>query len=173
MLNQSKEFAVFLHQGNPSGEQVFFLLLKSTIEYARYVGLECARFQAMAGPPSHSIKTFMNRKMAKIHQLLLLIGLAASLGACSNEQLPPSAPSYGDSVYPYNPATVRKVQVALRNRGYYAGVIDGFIGQNTAIGIQRFQIDHCQRVHPIVDRSLMVALGLSAPSGTHRDSLSK
>jgi hypothetical protein len=122
---------------------------------------------------SGSIKTFMKRKMAKIHKLVLLIGLAASLGACSNEQLPPSAPSYGDSVYPYNPATVRKVQIALRNRGYYAGVIDGFIGQNTAIGIQRFQIDHCQRVHPIVDRSLMVALGIYPSMDTHGHSLSK
>ena len=103
----------------------------------------------------------MNRKMAKLHKLVLLLGLAASLGACSNEQLPSYAASYGDSVYPFNPVTVRKVQVALRNRGYYAGVIDGFIGQNTAIGIQRFQIDHCQRVHPIIDPTLLAALGIS------------
>jgi peptidoglycan hydrolase-like protein with peptidoglycan-binding domain len=55
---------------------------------------------------------------------------------------------------------VRKVQLALRSRGYYAGLIDGFIGQNTAIGIQRFQIDHDQKVIPVIDRSLLISLGI-------------
>jgi peptidoglycan hydrolase-like protein with peptidoglycan-binding domain len=65
-------------------------------------------------------------------------------------------------MYHTNSRTVRKVQVALRDRGDYAGVVDGYLGQNTANGIQRFQVEHCpQRVKPIIDRSLLVSLGIA------------
>jgi hypothetical protein len=96
--------------------------------------------------------------MAEIPRLIVLIGLAVSLGACS-EQPVPLVRSQG--FYPINPATVRKVQIALRNRGYYAGVIDGFLGDSTGIGIQRLQVDRGERVKPIIDRSLLVSLGIT------------
>ena len=47
---------------------------------------------------------------------------------------PPKLPT----IYSASPAIVRKVQVALRNRGYYTGLVDGFLEQNTTIGIMRF-----------------------------------
>jgi peptidoglycan hydrolase-like protein with peptidoglycan-binding domain len=92
-------------------------------------------------------------------RLMLLIGVAVSLGACSDEQAPP--PKW-PTIYPANSATVRKVQIALRDRGYYAGVIDGFLGQNTEIGIQRFQVDHDQAARPYIDRALLVSLGIAS-----------
>jgi hypothetical protein len=91
---------------------------------------------------------------------MLLIGVAVSVGACADEQFPPLK-SY--AMYSSSPAIVRKVQIALRNRGYYAGVLDGFLGEDTAIGIQRFQVDHCQRVAPVIDRSLLASLGIAKP----------
>jgi hypothetical protein len=96
--------------------------------------------------------------MAEISRLIVLIGVAVSLGACSDQPVP-LLKSQG--FYPTNPATVRKVQIALRNRGYYAEVVDGFLGDSTATGIQRFQVDRGERVKPIVDRSLLVSLGIA------------
>ena len=97
--------------------------------------------------------------MSEISRLVLLIGVAVSLGACSDEQVPP--PVFHANYSP-SPALVRKVQIALRNRGYYAGLLDGFFGQDTAIGVQRFQVDHYQRVSPLIDRSLRVSLGIAS-----------
>jgi peptidoglycan hydrolase-like protein with peptidoglycan-binding domain len=65
-------------------------------------------------------------------------------------------------MYHLNPNSVRKVQIALRERGYYAGVVDGYLGQDTANGIQRFQVDQCQRVKPVVVPPLLVSLGLAS-----------
>ena len=90
---------------------------------------------------------------------MFLIGIILFLEACSVEQVPPLK---SRTVYPSDPAIVRRVQVALRNRGYYAGVVDGFLGQNTAIGIQRFQIDHNQRAIPVVNRPLLRGLAITS-----------
>jgi Putative peptidoglycan binding domain len=97
--------------------------------------------------------------MAGISRLIFLLGTALSLGACTGEQVPPAVAQPMDHS---NPAMVRKVQIALRNRGYYAGVVDGYLGQDTAFGIQRFQVDNGQRVQPIVDRPLLVSLGIAS-----------
>lgn len=96
--------------------------------------------------------------MTEIPRLIVLIEVALCLGACSNEQVPPRK---SQSAYPDNPAIVRKVQIALRHRGYYADAVDGYVGESTAIGIQRFQVDHCQRVRPVIDRTLLVSLGIA------------
>ena len=93
--------------------------------------------------------------MPDISRFALLIGVAISMGACCEEQVPTQS-----HIYPPNPALVRKVQIALRTRGYYAGIEDGFLGQDTGIAIQRFQLDHDQNVIPVVDRSLLVSLGI-------------
>jgi putative peptidoglycan binding protein len=96
--------------------------------------------------------------MVEISRLIVLIGVIVFLAACS-EQPVPLVRSQG--FYPTSPAAVRKVQIALRKRGYYAGVIDGFLGDSTTIGIQRLQVDRGQRVKPIVDRPLLVSLGIT------------
>lgn len=96
--------------------------------------------------------------MTEISRLMFLIGVSISLGACSNQQVVPRS----GTVYAPDPAIVRKVQIVLRNRGYYAGVANGFLGEGTAIGIQRFQVDHCQKVEPVIDRSLLVSLGIAS-----------
>ena len=64
-------------------------------------------------------------------------------------------------VYHANPVLVRKVQMALRSRGYYHELVDGDLGVATGIAIQRFQIDHGIRVIPLPDPSLLVALGIA------------
>jgi peptidoglycan hydrolase-like protein with peptidoglycan-binding domain len=96
--------------------------------------------------------------MVDLVRLMLLIGVIVSLGACSDEQ---AAPPKSATIQPASPAIVRQVQVALRSRGYYTGVVDGFLGQTTAIGIMRFQVDHDQVARPFIDRSLLVSLGIS------------
>jgi hypothetical protein len=117
------------------------------------------------GPPAYKVGTDCHRKtkvkrsnMAEISRFIALIGVTVSLGACS-EQPVPLVRSQG--FYPTSPAAVRKVQIALRNRGYYAGVIDGFLGDGTTMGIQRLQVDRGERVKPIIDRSLLVSLGIA------------
>jgi peptidoglycan hydrolase-like protein with peptidoglycan-binding domain len=94
---------------------------------------------------------------AKIIPLLVLLGVAVTLGACSVEQVPPSQTI---TTYSSNAGIVRKVQRALRTRGYYTGRGDGFLGQNTALAIQRFQVDHDQIARPYIDRELLVSLGI-------------
>jgi hypothetical protein len=39
---------------------------------------------------------------------------------------------------------------------------NGGLGEGTGIAIQRFQIDHCKRVIPLVDPSLLVALAIAS-----------
>jgi hypothetical protein len=96
--------------------------------------------------------------MVDIVRLILLIGVVVSLGACSDEQV---TPLKSPTIYPASPAIVRKVQIALRSRGYYTGVTNGFLGPGTAQAIQRFQVDHDQVARPFIDRSLLVSLGIS------------
>jgi peptidoglycan hydrolase-like protein with peptidoglycan-binding domain len=93
-------------------------------------------------------------------RLIFLVGAAVSLVACTGEQVPPP---YPQAMYHLNSNNVRKVQIALRERGYYAGVVDGYLGQDTSYGIQRFQVDHCpQRVKPVVVPPLLVSLGIAS-----------
>lgn len=96
--------------------------------------------------------------MARIPRLIFLLGTAFSLGACTSEQLSPPLPQ---SMYQNNPRNIRKVQIALRDRGDYAGFVDGYLGQYTGDGIQRFEVEHCLRVKPVIDRSLLVSLGIA------------
>jgi|SRR5580700_4113031 hypothetical protein len=97
------------------------------------------------------------RKIRRL-QLIVLVGVVAFLGTFTEGQL---AATERSAVYPLNPAIVRRVQIALRNRGYYHGLVDGYLGEETGIAIQRFQIDHCIRVIPLLDPSLLVSLGIS------------
>jgi hypothetical protein len=96
--------------------------------------------------------------MVHLVRLTLLIGTLFSLGACSDEQ---ATSLKSPTIYPASPAIVRKVQNALRSRGYYTGVTDGFLGQGTAQAIQQFQVDHYQIARPFIDRTLLVSLGIS------------
>jgi peptidoglycan hydrolase-like protein with peptidoglycan-binding domain len=89
---------------------------------------------------------------------ILLIGVACSLAVCTEGQVSPTEQSVA---YHANAPIVRKVQIALRNRGYYHGLVDGYLGEDTGIAIQRFQIDHLKRVIPLLDPSLLVALGIA------------
>lgn len=57
---------------------------------------------------------------------------------------------------------VEQVQLALRQRGYYRGQIDGFMGDNTQIAIQMFYVDNCYRVAPLVTSWLLVRLGIGS-----------
>ena len=57
---------------------------------------------------------------------------------------------------------VTQVQLALRHRGYYAGPINGFLGQNTQIAIQKFEVCHRCVVAPLVTRWVLVALGIGS-----------
>jgi peptidoglycan hydrolase-like protein with peptidoglycan-binding domain len=88
---------------------------------------------------------------------LLLIGAAISLAVSTEGQVPTEEPL----VYHANPVLVRKVQMALRSRGYYHELVDGDLGVATGIAIQKFQIDYGIRVIPLPDPSLLVALGIA------------
>jgi hypothetical protein len=86
---------------------------------------------------------------------LLLIGVVISLAVCTEGQMPPAG------AYNFNRVIVRKVQIALRDRGYYHALEDGYLGQATGIAIQMYQIDHHIRVIPLLDPSLLISLGIA------------
>ncbi len=78
------------------------------------------------------------------------------LDSCTTETKPaPISPGFF-----IDPARVRKVQIALRNRGYYTDSVDGFLGPRTAEAIQLYQVNHSLRARPLIDRELLVSLGL-------------
>jgi hypothetical protein len=89
---------------------------------------------------------------------LLLIGAAISLAVSTEGHVPLTEHSIA---YHDNPVIVRKVQIALRNRGYYHENADGYLGEATGIAIQMYQIDHCIRVIPLLDPSLLISLGIA------------
>jgi len=64
----------------------------------------------------------------------------------------------------YDPNQLKRVQIALRQRGYYSAGTDGFLGYYTDIAISRFQLDHRHDVRPIVDQWLLVTLGIVKPT---------
>jgi Putative peptidoglycan binding domain len=99
------------------------------------------------------------KNTAILLRLIILSGVALSFGACSNEPVAPAKPI---TILPASDAVVRKVQIALRKQGYYTGVTDGFLGQETALAIQKFQVDHHQIARPFIDRALLVSLGIAS-----------
>ena len=71
----------------------------------------------------------------------------------------PSVPAYRH----YDQHQLKRVQIALRQQGYYSGAADGFLGYKTDIAISRFQLEHRHPVRPIVDQWLLVTLGIVKP----------
>jgi hypothetical protein len=57
---------------------------------------------------------------------------------------------------------VEQVQLALRQRGYYRGEVDGFMGDSTQIAIQMFYVDNCHRVAPLITRWLLAHLAIGS-----------
>ena len=90
---------------------------------------------------------------------ICLIGILLVGGCKTNEPqgtpLPANMPSSSDA------ATVRAVQSALRERHYYHEQVDGFFGQATAVAIERFQMDRDLYVKGVIDRQLLLALGIA------------
>ena len=98
------------------------------------------------------------KNTAQLLRRTVLIGAVIFLGACSNEPVAPAKPVTSLRA---NDALVRKVQIALRKQGYYTGITDGFLGQETAFAIQKFQVAHDQIARPFIDRALLVSLGIA------------
>jgi len=88
--------------------------------------------------------------------ILFTLGMGGNLYA--------AGPEYGTSSVPVllsqRDAVVKQVQLGLRQRGYYANAIAGFMGQDTREAIQRFEVDHCLRTAPLITRRLLISLGI-------------
>jgi hypothetical protein len=63
---------------------------------------------------------------------LLLIGVAISLAVSAEGQVRTEE----SIVYHANPVLVRKVQMALRSRGYYHQIVDGDLGVATVLSLR-------------------------------------
>jgi len=103
--------------------------------------------------------------MAIVIRLICVIGVL-SLGACTAEHSEP--PLLTNAWYPSDPSIVTSVQIALRERHYYQGAVDGFLGGKTGLAIERFQMDHGLRVKPVIDRPLLIALGIEKGPTVYR-----
>jgi hypothetical protein len=110
-------------------------------------------------------------KAGSVHALvLILLALAgfpvASIALDQNTRFNQRGAAYGVYSEPIRLSLrtpiVEQVQLALRQRGYYSGEIDGFMGENTQISIQEFYVDNCYRVAPLITRWLLVRLGIGS-----------
>jgi peptidoglycan hydrolase-like protein with peptidoglycan-binding domain len=90
---------------------------------------------------------------------ICLIGILLVAACKTNE--PQGTPPPANVLSTSDAATVRAVQSALRQRHYYHEQVDGFFGQATAIAIERFQMDRDLYVKGVIDRQLLLALGIS------------
>jgi hypothetical protein len=95
---------------------------------------------------------------------LVLLALTVLATACSG----PQKHAYSDyailpAYHHYDQRQLRQVQISLRRLGYYSGSADGFMGYRTDLAISRFQLDHEHPVRPVVDRWLLVSLGIVRP----------
>ena len=95
---------------------------------------------------------------------LVLLALTVLATACSA----PQKHAYSDyailpAYHHYDQRQLRQVQIALRRLGYYSGFADGFMGYRTDRAISRFQLDHEHPVRAVVDRWLLVSLGIVRP----------
>jgi hypothetical protein len=104
---------------------------------------------------------------ALVFILLALAGFpVASIALDRNTGYRQRGPEYGVYSEPIRLSLrtpiVEQVQLALRQRGYYSGEIDGFMGENTQISIQKFYVDNCYRVAPLITRWLLVRLGIGS-----------
>ena len=72
---------------------------------------------------------------------------------------------YYEPIYGYNNLApgqvIENVQVALRDQGYYHGVIDGLIGPRTRDALARYQRDHGLLVTSAIDEPTLATLGLA------------
>ena len=90
--------------------------------------------------------------------LLILIGVTIAFNALFMQQALHPAPFYttriaaGDIGQPATPtkATIRSVQTALKEFGFYSGSVDGVVGPETGAAIKRFE--HAARL-PVTGRA--------------------
>jgi hypothetical protein len=73
--------------------------------------------------------------------------------------------AYNEPIYGYNNLApgqvIENVQLALRDQGYYRGVIDGLVGPQTRGALARYQRDHGLLVTEAIDEPTLVTLGLA------------
>jgi Putative peptidoglycan binding domain len=69
-------------------------------------------------------------------------------------------PTYADSGQSAENATVSTIQSALAKRGYYSGVIDGVLGDETEAALARYQEDQDLSVTGTVNASTLRSLGV-------------
>jgi peptidoglycan hydrolase-like protein with peptidoglycan-binding domain len=101
----------------------------------------------------------MKQSLAAFGAVFWVIGATVALGANTTSV---REAQLSAQVGHYNtPANIRAVQQALRDRGYYHGVLDGHIGPDTANAIQLFQVNHDLKVRPLVSRELLLWLGFT------------
>jgi peptidoglycan hydrolase-like protein with peptidoglycan-binding domain len=69
---------------------------------------------------------------------------------------------YGTSSASYTGETIRQVQTALRQLGYYHGQIDGQFGPLSQSALQNYQLKTNQPATGLFDRQTLSQLGVSA-----------
>ena len=108
--------------------------------------------------PSQSYFTLRRAAAAAIALLFTLV-LAHSHSVVTDDRDEGKSKSKSNEFLTSETA-IRRVQLALRNLGYYAGAVDGFMGQKTQVAIAKFQVDHNLPVRATITHSLLVSLGM-------------
>jgi peptidoglycan hydrolase-like protein with peptidoglycan-binding domain len=79
-----------------------------------------------------------------------------------NSVQPGAGLGYGTSSASYTGETIRQVQTALRQLGYYHGQIDGQFGPLSQSALQNYQLKTNQPATGLFDRQSLSQLGVSA-----------
>jgi Putative peptidoglycan binding domain len=83
-------------------------------------------------------------------------------GMQPNSVQPGAGLGYGTSSASYTGETIRQVQTALRQLGYYHGQIDGQFGPLSQSALQNYQLKTNQPATGLLDRQSLSQLGVSA-----------
>jgi hypothetical protein len=107
-----------------------------------------------------AMMTCASELMAQNH-IARLEGIIQS-GMQPNSVQPGAGLGYGTSSASYTGETIRQVQTALRQLGYYHGQIDGQFGPLSQSALQNYQLKTNQPATGLLDRQSLSQLGVSA-----------
>jgi putative peptidoglycan binding protein len=114
-----------------------------------------------SGMQSNSVQSGAGVAVGPTNHITQLQGIIQS-GMQSSSVQPGAGLGYGTSSASYTGETIRQVQTALRQLGYYHGQIDGQFGPLSQSALQNYQLKSNEPATGLLDRQSLSQLGVSA-----------
>ena len=127
----------------------------STNHIARLEGIIQSGMQPNSVQPGAGVTVGPTNHIARLEGII-------QSGMQPNSVQPGAGLGYGRSSASYTGETIRQVQTALRQLGYYHGQIDGQFGSLSQSALQNYQLKTNQPATGLLDRQSLSQLGVSA-----------